>query len=1044
MPEIKLKHVVSCSSEDSTHKADNLLSSDTYRKWKSAKPGEKQVSVILQFEKEEQVHSIDIGNESSAFIEVLVGHSTSVKDQDYEVLLVTSSFMSPSESRNGTNTNRVRFFGPNQLVKATAEEKWDRVKIICTQPYNKKLTKLGQFRVKEETTSKGCSLQPGSLFFNRESSSKASASPKVSPKNEKLSYAAAALQSSSVPQSATTSSSTQPAVKRKFEFTKERQSAPAPPPAKKPSSSEPSSSTSKVRSKPSTASTPSPSSTKTSSAQKTPESKKKESKVKPELKPKAKSTEFVPMDQILEGVVVVLSGFQNPFRGELRDKALAMGAKYRPDWTPDATHLICAFANTPKYSQVKAAGGIIVRKEWVLDCHKRKQKISYKRYLMDGAESSSEDSEVEDNEGEEEQQQEKGKMQKKDKAATPSTVKQEDQEEDEYGGSTDVDEPASLYGGHMDFPSRAETQSRQRRAAQEAKEKAEDPYGGSTDENTDAEAEEDKPIPELPDFLTGKHFFLYGKFPQNDRRLLLRYITAFNGTVEEYMSEKVQFVITAEGWHDSFEDVIAPSFFQTVPLLSFGSLFHLLPFSFFPLSSQRMALFNFTLGEELPSPHPLLADPCLLYSNSSTLPTTSPTYNFYAVLLVLLIFCVVFGNVLVCVAVSRERALQTTTNYLIVSLAVSDLLLATLVMPWGVYLEVVGEWRFSLIYCDILLTLDVMMCTASILNLCAISIDRYTAVAMPLLYNTRYSSRRRVVLMIAAVWFLSFAISCPLLFGLNNTASKEVWKCSIADPAFVVYSSVASFYVPFIVTLLVYAQICVVLRRRRRRTAPPRRHPQRAQAGAETGEGQRHRKNKCTQPEDVKLCTLIVKPPAVAPARKKVTLVKEAVVHSLEGEPVRFLAQADQSRQQPARPKISLAVSVAPVPPLPLAARSSLAAKRAAFEEPKGRPAGWRERDQDRQEKGGLAKEQVRGRLSQQKERKATQMLAIVLGVFIICWLPFFLTHVLRVHCSSCCISPSLYSAVTWLGYLNSAVNPVIYTTFNIEFRKAFIKILHC
>lgn len=38
----------------------------------------------------------------------------------------------------------------------------------------------------------------------------------------------------------------------------------------------------------------------------------------------------------------------------------------------------CAFANTPKYSQVKAAGGLIVQKEWVIDCHKRKQKISYK------------------------------------------------------------------------------------------------------------------------------------------------------------------------------------------------------------------------------------------------------------------------------------------------------------------------------------------------------------------------------------------------------------------------------------------------------------------------------------------------------------------------------------------------------------------------------------------------------------------------------------------------------------------------------------------
>lgn len=63
-------------------------------------------------------------------------------------------------------------------------------------------------------------------------------------------------------------------------------------------------------------------------------------------------------------------------------------------------------------------------------------------------------------------------------------------------------------------------------------------------------------------------------------------------------------------------------------------------------------------------------------------------YNYYALFLTLLIFVIVFGNVLVCMAVSKEKALQTTTNYLIVSLAVADLLVATLVMPWVVYLEV--------------------------------------------------------------------------------------------------------------------------------------------------------------------------------------------------------------------------------------------------------------------------------------------------------------------------------------------------------------------
>uniref|UniRef100_A0A8C1RSA7 DNA repair protein XRCC1 n=1 Tax=Cyprinus carpio TaxID=7962 RepID=A0A8C1RSA7_CYPCA len=459
MPEIKLKHVVSCSSEDSTHKADNLLSSDTYRKWKAARPGEKQVSVILQLEKEEQIHSIDIGNEGSAFIEVLVGHSTSVKDQDFQVLLVTSSFMSPTESRNGTNTNRVRFFGPSQLVKATAQEKWDCVKIVCSQPYSKslaygvafiklhsppdaddvpKLTKLGQFRVKDESPSSGSNIQPGSLFFSRDSAAKASTGLKASPAQ------------------------------------------------------------------------------KTSDKRESPKS-----KPEPKPKPKPKSAEPVPFNRILEGVVFVLSGFQNPFRGELRDKALAMGARYRPDWTPDSTHLICAFANTPKYSQVKAAGGVIVRKEWVMDCHKTKQKISFKRYLMDGVESSSE-SEAEDDESEEETQ----------KPVNALSVV------DALGLSI---------------------KSRRKKAVKESASvqvKDEDPYGGSTDENTDAEEEEDKPIPELPDFLTGKRFYLYGKFPDNQKRQLQRYIIAFNGAVEDYMSEKVQFVVTSEGWDESFEEAL--------------------------------------------------------------------------------------------------------------------------------------------------------------------------------------------------------------------------------------------------------------------------------------------------------------------------------------------------------------------------------------------------------------------------------------------------------------------------------------------------------
>ncbi|XP_066575573.1 DNA repair protein XRCC1 isoform X2 [Amia ocellicauda] len=601
MPEIKLKHVVSCSSEDNTHKAENLLKADTYRKWKAARVGEKHTSVILQFEKSEQIHSIDIGNEGSAFVEVLVGNSSSVKDQDYEVILVTSSFMSPSESRASTNLNRVRMFGPDKLVKANAEKKWDRVKIICTQPYNKtiaygvsfiklhsppdgsepptttppKLTKLGQFKVKEVEPSSS-SLMPGSLFFSR--TNKTPTSTKAS-QNDKpsVSYAVAALQSTGcaaestspisvdkpAPPSATPSPKVSTPGKRKFEFSKERQ-ATSPPPAKKPTYQN--SPESEGPSQPKAS--PAQSSAKKSKAIPSPVTKPpaQEKKMLQKKEKKADPFERQEFSHLLEGTIFVLSGFQNPFRAELRDKALAMGAKYRPDWTPDCTHLICAFSNTPKYSQVKVQGGTIVRKEWILDCHKRKQKISFKRYLMDGAESSSEASEEEESE-EDNSHRKSSNLNNKNNTPQKRTLGDLERPgtsrgipEDEYGGSTDEDRLSSknYENSGMDTEDElkrveCENKRKKKERYQTAEGEQEDPYAGSTDENTDVEEQQDLPIPQLPDFLTGKNFFLYGEFPKKERRLLNRYITAFNGVIEDYMGEKVQFVITAQDWDDRFE-----------------------------------------------------------------------------------------------------------------------------------------------------------------------------------------------------------------------------------------------------------------------------------------------------------------------------------------------------------------------------------------------------------------------------------------------------------------------------------------------------------
>ncbi|XP_059817391.1 DNA repair protein XRCC1 isoform X3 [Hypanus sabinus] len=565
--------------------------------WREAELSHPPGTSVLEFEKAELIHSIDIGNEGSAFVEVLVGNSTSACEQDFEVILVSSFFMSPTESRSGTNLNRVRMFGPDKLAKGVLGKKWDRVKVVCTQPYNKnlpyglsfikfhstpeadektpnsytaKVTKLGQFVVKEEGSTE--SLRPGSLFFNRVTrpSTTTAGSPLSVSERPVASYAAATLQASGVtsPGSALLGDNENPLVqpslrdltpkdaaptKRKFQFPREqgRKEKETPEGSGKKG-------------------TPSP------SASKRPRVDHLTPKTEPTLgkrkagaegKQSAPSAPTPDFHSILGGTVLVLSGFQNPFRSELRDKALEMGARYRSDWDPECTHLICAFANTPKYTQVKALGGTVVRKDWILDCYKRRRRLSHKRYLLDRPASSSEEDEG-DEEPRPPAQTAHGKApqletQSEQQDAVPSTSRQSERmatPERVYEGSTDEETEGAQRT--VDDDSGCDTEDEIKRVQdhlQKQQEEESDPYAASTDENTDVEdtaPEISLPIPELPDLFVGKHFLLYGEFPNNERRLLTRYITAFNGSLEDYMSESVNFVVTAEDWDDRFDEAL--------------------------------------------------------------------------------------------------------------------------------------------------------------------------------------------------------------------------------------------------------------------------------------------------------------------------------------------------------------------------------------------------------------------------------------------------------------------------------------------------------
>ncbi|XP_018399363.1 PREDICTED: dopamine receptor 1-like [Cyphomyrmex costatus] len=74
-------------------------------------------------------------------------------------------------------------------------------------------------------------------------------------------------------------------------------------------------------------------------------------------------------------------------------------------------------------------------------------------------------------------------------------------------------------------------------------------------------------------------------------------------------------------------------------------------------------------------------------------------------------------------------------------------------------------------------------------------------------------------------------------------------------------------------------------------------------------------------------------------------------------------------------------------------------------------------------------------------DHKAAITVGVIMGVFLVCWVPFFCVNIVAAYCKTC-ISHRAFQVLTWLGYSNSAFNPIIYSIFNTEFREAFKRIL--
>lgn len=90
----------------------------------------------------------------------------------------------------------------------------------------------------------------------------------------------------------------------------------------------------------------------------------------------------------------------------------------------------------------------------------------------------------------------------------------------------------------------------------------------------------------------------------------------------------------------------------------------------------------------------------------------------------------------------------------------------------------------------------------------------------------------------------------------------------------------------------------------------------------------------------------------------------------------------------------------------------------------------------------GLGRKLPEDRKKMKREHKAAKTLGVIMGVFLFCWLPFFVVYIISNICPTCGVPVILIDILFWIGYLNSAVNPMIYAAFNQDFKSAFKKLL--
>ncbi|XP_048505175.1 alpha-2C adrenergic receptor isoform X2 [Athalia rosae] len=486
--------------------------------------------------------------------------------------------------------------------------------------------------------------------------------------------------------------------------------------------------------------------------------------------------------------------------------------------------------------------------------------------------------------------------------------------------------------------------------------------------------------------------------------------------------------------------------------------------------------FNASLNDSYAWNASLYNDTVFIFSGMYPSGYSLPHIVLASIVITFLMIVIVVGNMLVIIAIATEKSLKNIQNWFIASLAVADFFLGLIIMPFSLANEIMGYWIFGYWWCDIYSAMDVLLCTASIMNLCLISLDRFWSITQAVDYLKKRTPAR-AALMIALVWLLSALVCIPPLLGWKRpTPEEEFPKCKLSeDIGYVLYSALGSFYIPSCIMVFVYIRIYFAAKARARRGI--RKKPV---ARAAVPESPDIRQTSFTQstpatvtcdfasdistseaepgggsnPQLEEKDTLKVS----VPLQIQKTTLKASLSVNGEGTttqtiPLRCRAPSvgidvDMvSEFDPSSSDSGVVSRCAVVKPLKLRLCQPIFGRKTTNKLKREQiDVGKVNKDQcpviEIKPPKPRDPEREKRRLARKKEKRATLILGLIMGSFIACWLPFFFLYIVKPLFPNLPIPGQALVIVFWLGYMNSALNPVIYTVFNKDFRRAFRRIL--